>query len=143
MKNNRYKDLLSNRNYTKDLAAALINRFGDSIDAIASSWIVYEITGKASWSAVIYALNQLPSVFITPLAGPLVEQWEKKKVMVLTDVIRAICVGIMATGLLFGFLSAPLIAVLTLVISTAEAFRVPAGTAMMPMLVKKEEYAHA
>ncbi len=143
MKNNNYRELLQNSNYRKDLSASLINRFGDSIDAIASSWIVYEITGEAAWSAIIFAINQLPSIFVTPLAGPVVERLEKKKVMAFTDVIRAICVGILASGLLFGFLSAPLIALLTLVISTAEAFRVPAGTAMIPQLVTKEQYAHA
>ncbi|MCR5671065.1 MAG: MFS transporter, partial [Butyrivibrio sp.] len=68
------RELFQNRNYRKDLSAELINRFGDSVDAIASSWIVYEITGQASWSALIYALNRIPTIILTPLAGPWVER---------------------------------------------------------------------
>jgi DHA3 family macrolide efflux protein-like MFS transporter len=138
-----YKELFANRNFRKDWAASMINRFGDSIDAIASSWIVYELTGEASWSAIIYAINRLPTIFLTPLAGPWVERHNKKSIMVVTDLIRAICVGVLATGLLMGFLSAPLIAILSLIISSAEAFRMPAGTAIFPQIVPKEMYGTA
>ncbi|SEM61163.1 Transmembrane secretion effector [Butyrivibrio sp. ob235] len=137
------RELLQNRNYRKDLSAEIINRFGDSVDAIASSWIVYEITGQASWSALIYALNRIPTIILTPLAGPWVERKNKKMIMVITDLIRAICVGLLATGLLMGFLNAPMIAVLSLVISSAEAFRVPAGTALFPQIVPEHLYGEA
>ena len=73
-----YKDIFRQREYMKMILAALINRFGDSIDAIAAAWIVYEISGNAAWSAVIFGINYLPSVVITPLAGAWVEG--KKKV---------------------------------------------------------------
>lgn len=139
----KYGKLFKNKNYCKDLASTVVNRFGDSVDAIASSWIVYELTGQAAWSAIIYAINRLPTIFVTPLVGPWVENHCKKNIMIITDIIRAICVGIMATGLMMGFLNAPLIGLLSLVISTAEAFRSPAGTAMFPMIVDKESYNEA
>ena len=37
-----YRDIFRQTEYMKIMIAALINRFGDSIDAIASTWIVYE-----------------------------------------------------------------------------------------------------
>jgi len=139
----KYGKLLKNKNYCKDLASTIVNRFGDSVDAIASSWIVYELTGQAAWSAIIYAINRLPTIIVTPLVGPWVENHSKKKIMIITDLIRALCVGIMATGLLMGFLNAPLIALLNLIISTVEAFRTPASTAFFPMIVEKDSYNEA
>ena len=139
----KYGKLFKNANYRKDLASTIVNRCGDSVDAIASSWIVYELTGQAAWSAIIYAINRLPTIFVTPLVGPWVENHSKKNIMIVTDLIRAVCVGVMATGRMMGFLSAPLIALLSLVISTDEAFRTPAGTAMFPMIVDKESYNEA
>ena len=44
-----YKDVFRQKEYLKMIFAALINRFGDSIDAIAYTWIVYELTGNAAW----------------------------------------------------------------------------------------------
>ena len=67
----------------KMIFAALINRFGDAIDAVASAWIVYELTNNAAWSAIIFGVNRLPSVLITPLAGAWVEGQNKKKIMII------------------------------------------------------------
>ena len=83
-----YKDIFKQKEYMKMMVAALINRFGDSIDAIASTWIVYELTGSAVWSAVIFGVNKVPSVFVTPLAGAWVEGRNKKAIMIITDLIR-------------------------------------------------------
>ena len=105
-KSTGYKNILKNFQYMKLMMASLINRFGDSVDAIASAWIIYEITSNAMWSAVLYGVNKLPSVLIMPLAGAWVEGKRKKTVMVVTDIIRAICVAFIATGYLLNFLEA-------------------------------------
>lgn len=137
-----YKDIFQQKEYMKMIIAALINRFGDSVDAIASSWIVYEITGDAAWSAIIFALNKIPTVVVTPFAGAWVEGRNKKTIMVVTDIIRAICVAIVATGYLFSFLNAWLLALTTLTISTVEAFRGPANIALTPKVLEKKYYEY-
>ncbi|SHI78687.1 Transmembrane secretion effector [Butyrivibrio fibrisolvens DSM 3071] len=141
-KSTGYRAILHNYQYMKLLVAGIINRFGDSIDAIASAWLVYELTSNAMWSAIIFGVNKIPSVFIQPLAGAWVEGKKKKPIMVVTDLIRAICVAVIATGFLFGFLNAWIIVISTFVISTAEAFRLPAGSAIIPKLLKKEEIVY-
>ena len=137
-----YRDILRQTEYMKIMIAALINRFGDSIDAIASTWIVYEITGNAAWSAIIYGVNRIPSIIITPLAGAWVEGQKKKTIMIVTDLIRAVCVAFVATGYLFGFLQAWMLLVTTLTISTVEAFRGPASAALTPKVLEKEYYEY-
>ena len=68
-----YKDAFKQKEYMKLLIANSISRFGDSIDAIAFTWITYAITGSAMWSALIYAMNTLPSVLLQPFP----EHWWK------------------------------------------------------------------
>lgn len=138
-----YKDILKQKEYMKMIFAALINRFGDAIDAVASAWIVYELTNNAAWSAIIFGVNRLPSVLITPLAGAWVEGQNKKKIMIITDLIRAICVAFVATGYFLGFLQVWMLLITTFTISTAEAFRMPANTAFTPLILKKEYYEYA
>ncbi len=141
-KSTGYKNILKNFQYMKLMMASLINRFGDSVDAIASAWIIYEITSNAMWSAVLYGVNKLPSVLIMPLAGAWVEGKRKKTVMVVTDIIRAICVAFIATGYLLNFLEAWMLVITTFVISTAEAFRLPAGSAVTPKVLDKEDLSY-
>lgn len=137
-----YKDIFRQKEYMKMIIASLINRFGDSIDAIASTWIVYEITGSAAWSAIIFGINKIPSVLISPLAGAWVEGRNKKSVMIVTDLIRALCVALVATGYLFGFLQAWILVLTSFTISTAEAFRMPANTALTPKILDEKYYEH-
>ena len=67
----KYSELFKNKNFMRLFIADMINRFGDSIDSIALTWVVYFITGSASWSALIFGLNRIPSILIQPLAGAL------------------------------------------------------------------------
>lgn len=137
-----YKDIFRQKEYMKMIIAALINRFGDSVDAIASAWIVYEITNNAAWSAIMYGVNRIPSIVVTPLAGAWVEGRNKKRIMVVTDIMRAICVAIVATGYWLGFLNVGILLATTVAISTVEAFRGPANTALTPKILEKEYYEH-
>lgn len=138
-----YRDVFRQKEYLKIIIAALINRFGDSVDAIASTWITYELTSNATWSAIIFGMNRLPSVFIIPFAGAWVETRNKKKIMLVTDIIRALCVAFLATSYLLGFLQAWMLIITSLIISTAEAFRGPANTALTPKILEKEYYEYA
>ena len=140
-KKQTYKDVFSQKEFIKMTIAALINRFGDSIDAIASTWIVYELTKSAAWSATVYAVNALPTVLITPLAGPWVEGRNKKAIMIVTDIIRCVIVAAVATLFLMGGLKPWMLIVSNLIISTVEAFRGPANMALTPNLLEEKLYS--
>ncbi|NLF28843.1 MAG: MFS transporter [Clostridiales bacterium] len=135
-----YRVLRSQPEYIKLIVANLINRFGDSIDAIAFSWMMYEITNSASLVALILGLNYVPTVLLQPLAGALVERISKKHIMIAFDLVRG---AIVAAGVFFywaGSLTPGLLIGMTLLISTAESFRTPAGVAIVPMVLKEELY---
>lgn len=135
-----YRPLLTQREYLKLIAANVVNRFGDSIDAIAFSWLMYEITQSAALMALILGLNYLPTILLQPFTGALVEHLSKKKVMIVFDIGRGLVV---ALGVLFyvrGMLTPALLIAFTLVISTMEAFRSPAGAAIVPKLITPELY---
>ena len=137
---NSYRPLFRQREYIKLVAANVINRFGDSIDAIAFSWMMYEITQSAALMALILGLNYLPTVLLQPFTGALVERLSKKRIMVLFDIGRGIVV---AVGVLFyvrGMLTPAILTAMTLIISTMEAFRAPAGAAIVPKLLAPELY---
>lgn len=137
-----YRELFRQKEYRKILLAGLINRFGDSIDAIAFTWLVYELTGNAAWSAFMFAANQLPSVLVQPFAGALVEGMEKKKLMVITDIIRGMITAGLALLYSTGLLTPWIMLIFTLVNSSVEAFRLPASLAVMPMILKEKDYAY-
>lgn len=135
-----YRQILTQKEYCKLIVANLINRFGDSVDALAFTWLVYQVTGSASWSAIIYALNMLPTILLQPFAGAVVERRSKKRLMILADILRGIVVVTLAVSYLTGIVNPWIMAVFTLLISSVEAFCSPASTAIIPKLLERKYY---
>lgn len=139
-KENKLAILLDQKNFLKVLLGNTISRFGDSLDAVAFSWLVFKITGQASWSAMMLAINFIPTVLLQPFAGTLIENWNKRKVLIITDFIRFVLVLSIVAFYLLNLLTPILMAIVTFLISTAEAFTQPARTAIMPKLLEKKHY---
>lgn len=140
MEKTDYRLLFTQKQYGRLLAANIVSRFGDSVDVIAYSCIMYEVTGSESLMALVMGLNYLPTVFLTPAAGILADRKRKKSVMAAADVAR--CLLVAGVILLYkgGWLTPGLLAALTLLTSTIEAFRIPAGNAMLPLLLEPDCY---
>ena len=140
MEQNRkmYVEIIKEREYRKLIFATVINRFGDSVDAIAFTWLVYQITHSAAWSAIVFALNTLPNVVVQPFAGAIVEKMDKKHVIVATHLLRAVIITLFALLYRADLVNALVMAIFTLAITTVESFNLPATSAFTIQVVKKE-----
>lgn len=102
---NNIKLLLKESNYMKLFVSSLICRFADSLDVLVYSWMTYIVTGKATYTAIVYAANQIPTVVIQPFAGVFVEKLDKKRVYMITNGLRALIVLLILVVLSVGKLS--------------------------------------
>ena len=133
-------ELYHNYNYVYLLISNIINRCGDSLDTILFTWLVYLITNSAGWSAIIFGINQATSVIIQPFIGPLVENMNKKKVLVLSDIARVLLVLYILYVYTQNMLSPLILVFMTISISLIEAFHMPAGVAVIQHVLPNEHY---
>ena len=137
-----YREVLKESGYRKLLVSTMINRFGDSLDAVAFTWLVYQVTHSGTWSAIIFGMNILPNVIIQPFAGAVVERLDKKRVIVFTHILRGLLlIGFLAVYL-SGHINGWIMAGFTFAVTSIEAFNMPAGTAFIPKGIKKELLTH-
>lgn len=136
----KHSALRGEREYFKLLAANAVNRFGDSVDSIALSLLMYEVTGSASMMALLLTVNYLPTIILQPIAGAVVDRMDKKDVMVWMDFARGAVVALIALLVYLDALSTPTLFVCVALISTLETLRIPAGACAMPALLEKEKY---
>ena len=136
----QYQALRGQREFGKLVAADAVNRFGDSIDAIAMSLLMYEITGSAAMMSLVLGLNYLPNILLQPIFGVWVEKRNKRRIMFATDFARGAVVLMMAALYRMGHMNTGWLLAATLTLSTLEAFRLPAGTALTPQLLAREHY---
>ena len=134
-----YLKILKESEYRKLLFSNLINRFGDSVESIAFTWVVYQITNSAAWSAIVFALNMLPNVIVQPFAGAIVEKMNKKRVVIATHSLRALLITLFIILFELGYVNPLILSCFTLIITTAESFNLPAGTAFTAQVIKRED----
>lgn len=134
-----YTVLRGERNLFFYLIYVVLGRLGDSIDALAYSWIAYEISGSASWLAFIAGINVLPTIFLTPLVAPMVEKWPKKTVMYLASLLRGLLVCLTGVLMLAGVLTVWHLAAITFTMSVVESLSDPAFMACVPRIIPADK----
>jgi MFS family permease len=76
--------------------AELLSIAGDQLARVALAVLVFGRTGSALWATVIYALTFLPALFGGVLLSGLADRFRRREVMIVSDVLRAGLVAVMA-----------------------------------------------
>lgn len=137
------KDLFLNKFYIILLTANFISRFGDSVDAIAYSWMVYILTGSKLLMGTLFAVNCIPNIIFGFISGVFVDNYSKKKIIVLGELSRGIIVCFTALLFLTNRLLPWHLFVITFVNSTIETFSNPARTSILPLLLPEKLFLAA
>jgi MFS family permease len=121
----------------------LVSIIGSGMTSFALGVWVYARSGSATEFALISLFAVLPFILISPIAGVLVDRWDRRNAMILSDTIGAFTT--LAIGLLYstGNLTLWWIYLLTCISSMANAFHIPAYTAAITLLVPKEQFGRA
>lgn len=115
-----------------------VSLVGSSLTGFALGVWVYQRTGSVTRFALISLFTALPGIVFSPVAGALVDRWDRRSAMVLSDSGAAACTLAVALLLLAGRLEVWHIYVAMALGSTFSAFQWPAYSAATSLLVPKE-----
>ncbi len=143
-----FKDLLTNKPFTRLAAAMTVSSFGDWVGFVAVSTMVAEIvpeggsvTGASFAVAGVMIARMLPSLLIGPFIGVIIDRFDRRKVMMSADIGRAVLYATMPLLGSLGSLAA--IYVLSFVIESLSLLWSPARDASIPRLVPRRQLANA
>ena len=134
--------LRQNPNFTRVWIAQIISLFGDWFNIIALSALVAQYTNKSGLAVSGLLLARvLPPFLISPFAGVVVDRFDRKRLLIMSDLLRT-AIGI---SLLFATSADRLwlIYVATIFQFMFSAFFEPARSALVPALVSKEQLLKA
>lgn len=86
------ESIFYNRDFMLLFLGGLVSRIGSSIHYVAMIWLVLELTGRGSSAGLLLLLATLPGVLLGPLAGVMVDRWNRKFIIVGMDVVRGLVV---------------------------------------------------
>jgi len=134
-----YKKLLKNRDFVLYSIGQAFSQFGDRLVQIVLIGYVYKRwPGSTFQLAKLFSITVLPSFILSPIAGVFVDRWDRKKVMLISDILRTVLVLSVPIFILSTESILPLYAALFLIFSAA-CFFLPAKFAIIPTLVPKED----
>ncbi|MCL4515139.1 MAG: MFS transporter [Firmicutes bacterium] len=118
--------------------AQAISNFGDGVARIALLLLVTEKTSSPVALSIIAFCQAIPAIIFGPVAGVLVDRFNRKTIMVVADLLRATLIAavIWAPSLTYLYLLAFALGMLGTVFN-------PARSAVMPEMAGKENYMAA
>jgi MFS family permease len=135
--------IIKNRNFTFMWFGHLISHAGDAVFMIALPWLMLDITGSKSLTSLVSMSAYLPAVLFGLFAGVVVDRYNRKWIMIYSDILRALLVAVIPLSLIYGFISPLLIGAITFSLSTFSAFFYPARDSLIPHIVTAEELSGA
>jgi len=90
----RYRDILSVRNYRYLWIGQSTSELGNSISRIALILLVYQMSGKPSAVALLMLIQTVPVILFGLFTGALLERLNRRQVMLVMDLARAILVAL-------------------------------------------------
>lgn len=136
-----YIKLLGNADYRNLWFGEVVSLFGDWFNLIASAALVSALTQSGLAVGGLFVVRMLAPFLISPLAGVAADRYNRKHILVLSDLLRAVVV--------LGFLVVRdpgmvwLLYVLTAVQLAISGFFFPARNSLLPDIVSRRELGAA
>jgi len=134
-KGSRVLRALRHRNYRLFFTGQSISLVGTWVTRVATSWLVYRLTGSELLLGVVGFFGQIPTLVLTPLAGVVVDRGDKKRILLCTQILLLLQSGALAALTLSDLITVPQIIALQLLQGVVTAFDTPARQSLVVEMV--------
>ena len=118
------------------LIGSSMTRFGLTIWA-------WQVTGRATALALVGFFSLVPMLVLSPIAGAVVDRWNRKRLMILGDLVAGISTAFLLVLFALGRLEIWHIYLVSVIGGAGEAFQRPAYTAAISTMIPKKHYGRA
>lgn len=123
---------LQNADYRRLWIGQIVSVVGDKLNQIAMGILVYKVTGSVLQMGIMLAVTAAPSAIFGLVAGAYVDRWDRRRTMLVSDLLRMLLVLLIPFAVGLGVGAAYIIAFL---VATVSLFFEPAKSALVPEIV--------
>ncbi|NTL25008.1 MFS transporter [Enterococcus faecium] len=128
------------KNINLFLTGQFLSGITSMIVQYAIIWYLTKETGSATILSFATLLGMIPMVLLSPFAGPLVDRWDKKRLLILTDIIVALfAMVLVVVGTISDTFPLWLVFVSLFIRAIAQTFQMPTIQSILPTMVPEEE----
>ncbi|MCA9549978.1 MAG: MFS transporter [Myxococcales bacterium] len=128
-----YRAVLSRPHFRNLYLGEVVSLLGDWFNTVAVYTLVQAATDRAAAVSAVLVVRTLPTFLVSPIAGPLVDRFDRRTLLLVADVARAVAV----LGLLMAYRSQslPLVYGALTLLMVFTGLAIPAKNATVPMVV--------
>ena len=117
----------------------VVSTIGSEVSGLAFPLLVLALTNSPAKAGIVGFSQTLPNLFLYLLAGALVDRWDRKRIMLIADAVRAAALGSVALALAADHLTFAQIVLVALVEGSLGVFFRVAESSALPQVVPKEQ----
>ncbi|HEY1262279.1 MAG TPA: MFS transporter [Terriglobales bacterium] len=130
---------LAHRNYRLFFSGQSVSLIGTWMTRIATSWLVYRLTGSAWLLGLVGFAGQIPVFVLAPFAGVWIDRWDRHRTLVVTQVLAMLQSFALAALTLARIITIPEIFWLSMAQGFINAFDMPARQAFVVEMIGRRE----
>lgn len=116
---------------------------GSSLSLLVLPVLVYDLSGSASLTGLLFATRLVPYLLFGLIAGPVADRWNRRTLIIGGNVIEGVLAATIPVAAAFDVLTVGQIFVVTFLMATAFVFSDAAVFGAVPALVGKDHLAAA
>jgi MFS family permease len=126
---------LRHRNFRLFFCGQSLSLVGSWMTRLATSWLVYRLTGSSFLLGVVTFAGQIPTFLLGPVAGVWADRWERRRVLLITQFLAALQSLALAGLTLSGHVTVSEIVCLSVFQGLINAFDMPARQSFLVQMV--------
>ena len=130
---------LRHRNYRLFFGGQGISLIGTWMTRVATGWLVYRLTGSAFLLGLVSFAGQIPILFLGPFAGVWVDRLNRRRVLIITQILSMLQSFALAILALMGIITVTEVILLNLFQGAVNAFDMPARQAFLVEMVEDQQ----
>ena len=117
----------------------LVSGVGSRLTSFALAVWVYDTTKSTTQFALVFVAMAIPALLLSPVAGALIDRWDRRRVMMVCELASAVLIGGLALLAATDGLSLPVIYLGVGLSAITNAFLQPAYAASVPLLADRDQ----
>ena len=136
-------ELLRRGPFRRYIVGSAISDTGTWMQVMAQGWVLSTLTDRALLLGMVNLAAGLPTLALTMIGGSAADRFDKRMILIVTQVVQIVLAVALGLLVLFGYVQIWHIIILAALLGVCVAFEMPALSALVPELVRKDQIASA
>lgn len=127
------------RNFRLFALGQVLSLAGTRIHEVAAGWLMWQLTGSATWLGVLALAEILPRLLLWPISGLVADSLDRRRVALIFQTLAAIEAGVLAVLQALGLVNEWILVLATVLLGLNSTFWQPVRLTLIPKLAPPED----